>query len=311
MKALAFFAISLAAAQAQSPAPAPPNPAAGAANVAPAIPNLPEDTVIATFDDGVDITFGEFRRIFYVMPAENQQMALRDRGRFLKEYGLFRKLTKMALEKKLDQKHPNDDALEYYRMFVLSQAMVNDMVNNIEVKPDEVTKYYEEHKSDYKQARVKAIYIAFSASPTPVNGKNPLTEAQAKAKAEKLVAQIRGGADFVQMVKQNSEDESRSRDGDFATLRPSDNIPDAIKEAVFTLQKGEITEPIRQPNGFYIFRAEDAAPRPLDQVRDEIFNTVRQKAYAEWFERVNKENQIVYHSPEFLGLTPLVTTPKQ
>jgi hypothetical protein len=310
MKLLVLCPFFLLAAQAQQP-PAGSNPVAGQANAAPALPNLPDDTVVATFDDGVKFTVGDFRRVYYVMPAENQQMALRDRERFIKEYGLFRKLTQMALQNKLDQKHPNDDALLYYRMFILSQAMVNDMVNNIEVKPEDIAKYYEDHKADYKQARVKAIYIGFSGSAAPSNGKTPLTEAQAKAKAEKLATEIRGGADFVALVKQHSEDESRARDGDFATLRPSDNIPDAIKSAVFALQKGEITNPIRQPNGFYIFRAEDVSPRSLDQVRDEVFNTVKQKAYADWFDKVNKENKVTFHSPEFLGLKPVDTTPKQ
>ena len=299
-----------------APATTTPTPSAtpSAPAVAPGIPNLPDDTVVATFDDGTNFTVGDFRRFYYVMPAENQQMALRDRAQFIRQFGLLRKLMKLAEERKLDQRHPNSDALEYYRMFILGQAMVNDMANNVEVKPDDVRKYYDENQAKYKQARVKTIYIAFSAAPTPANGKAPangkvLTEAQAKTKMEKLAADIRNGADFVQLVKQYSEDESRSRDGDFATLRPNDNIPDAIKDAVFALKKGEITDPIRQPNGFYIFRAEDISPRPFEQVQDEIFNTLKQKAYSEWFEKTNNENKVTYHSPEFLGLMPFQAPP--
>src|SRR5437868_3856628 len=121
---LAFACLAIAQPPAATP---PPTPAA------PAIPNLPDATVIATFDDGTDFTVGDFRRFYYVMPGDNQQMALRDRAGFLKQWAVMRKMTKLAEQQKIDQKHPNVDALEYYRMSILSQAMINEVVNNVEV----------------------------------------------------------------------------------------------------------------------------------------------------------------------------------
>ena len=60
-----------------------------------------------------------------------------------------------------------------------------------------------------------------------------------------------------------------------AIIRRSDNLPEAIRNAVFALKPGEISEPVRQPNGFYLFRAEEGGCPPFQQVRDEIFNEVR------------------------------------
>jgi len=98
-------------------------------------------------------------------------------------------------------------------------------------------------------------------------GGKATTEDEAKAKATKLLADIRGGADFVKLVKENSDDEtSKAKDGDFATLRRTDNIPDAIRAAVFSLKQGEVSEPVRQPNGFYLLRADEVRYRPLSQV---------------------------------------------
>ena len=73
----------------------------------------------------------------------------------------------------------------------------------------------------------------------------------------------------MKLVKENSDDEtSRAKDGDFATLRSSDNIPDAFRATVFALKKGEVSEPLKQPNGFYLLRAEEVTVRPLSEVRD-------------------------------------------
>jgi hypothetical protein len=53
-------------------------------------------------------------------------------------------------------------------------------------------------------------------------------------------------------------------------MRRSDNLTDAIRDAVFALKQGEVSSPVRQPNGFYIFKAEEVGYRPQSGVRDEI-----------------------------------------
>lgn len=285
------------AAWAQSAAP-------GAPAVPPGLPNLPDETVIATFEDGEKLTMGEFRRIFAILPPDNQQMALRDRRAFLHQFALMRKLTQMAAAQKLNEQSPTKETLAYYNMMVLSQAKINDVVNNSNVEPGEIVKYYDINKDKYKLVRVKTIYISFNNNPaaTGVSGRKVLNEELAKAKADKLVADLRAGADFIKAVKEHSDDEtSRNRDGDFATLRLSDNIPDAIKAAVFRLKQGELSDAVRQPNGFYVFRAEEVTIRPLSQAREEIYNTLKQESYTGWLKRTDGETKVVYNSEEFLG----------
>ncbi len=295
---------NLAAARAQQTQPLPaPSPASPAA-----MPNLPDDTVIAVFDDGTRFTMGDFKKVYAVLPPQNQQMSLRDRQMFLQQWAFMRKLAMAAEKEKLEEESPTREALNYYRMMILSQAYLNARMNNISVDTNSILKYYDANKEKYKQVRVKAIYISFSSNPsgTAANGKKPLSEDQAKAKAAKLLAEIRAGADFVKLVKENSDDEtSRSKDGDFATLRPSDNVPDAVRNAVFSLKQGEVSEPVRQPNGFYLLRAEEVSFRPLSQVRDEIFTELKQQQYARWLDETNKGTKVQLTSPEFLGLQPL------
>lgn len=301
MKSITLFVfLSLGATWAQT-APAPSTPA-------PQIPNLPEDTVVATFEDGTTFTMGDFRRIYAVLPPANQQMVIHDRNEFLHQWAVMRSLSKMAEELKLGEQSPYKEAIEHARMQVLVQAKINEAINSAIVEPADVVKYYDSNKQKYEQVKVKAIYVAFSENPAPPSspaaagkGKKALTDAEAKAKAARLLTAIRGGADFVKLVKENSDDQmSREKDGDFATLRMSDNIPDAFRTAVFALKQGEVSEPLRQPNGYYLLRAEEVTFSPLSQVRDAIFNDLKQQHYAQWFEKLNRETKVTVN-PAFVA----------
>jgi hypothetical protein len=292
MKTFAFMAFScLAAAWAQNPQPAAPPPA---------LPDIPDATVVAKFDDGTAFTMGDFKRILQVLPPQNQPLVQSNRRLFVEQWGFMRRLARMAEQKGLDKQSPAREQIDYNRMMILSQAELSDALNRVVVDSAEIPKYYEAHKEEYKQVRVKALYVAFGG--TAPAGKTPLTEEQAQAKAARLLAQIRGGADFVKLVKENSDDEtSRAKDGDFATLRPKDNVPDAIRAAVFSLKAGEVTEPVRQPNGFYLLRAEEVSYRPLQQAQDEIFQAVKQLHYKEWLDRENQAAKVEFTNGAFTG----------
>ena len=292
MKVLSVFLfVCCSAVWAQTAAPAPA--------AAPKLPDIPDQTVIAVFDDGVKLTMADFKKIFSVLPPDNQPMALRDLKNFLQQWGFMRKLAQMAEKQKLDLEPPAKEQLEYSRLMILSQAKLAEALNSMTVEPAEIVKFYDTEKERFKEVRVKAIYVSFGT------GAKAATEDEAKAKATRLLAEIRGGADFVKLVKENSEDEtSKAKDGDFATLRRNDNIPDAIRAAVFSLKQGEVTEPVRQPNGFYLLRADEVRYRPLSQVRDEIFTQLKQQHYGQWLAQTNKETKVEITSPAFLGDAP-------
>jgi len=295
---LAFASFGAIWAQSAPAAPTPPPP----------MPDLPDETVVAIFGDGTKLTMGSFRRIFEALPPANQQMAMRDRRLWLHQWELMRKLSKMAEDEKLDQESPYKEALAYGRMNVLLTAEINAAMNRVVVEPSEIVKYYDSNKQKYTQVRVKAIYLAFSdaaAASSASKGKKPLTEAEAKAKAVKLLAAIKGGADFVKLVKENSDDEtSREKDGEFATLRSTDNIPDAFRAAVFALKQGDVSEPLKQPNGFYLLRAEEVTVRPLSEVRDEIYNDLKTARSDQWMRSLDSEAKVEIVNPAFISGTP-------
>ena len=294
MKALLSLLFAcLSAAWAQTGAPARP-PAT--------LPDLPGDTVVAVFEDGGKLTMEQFGDLLNAQAPEQRQLIIANRQAFLHQFAVMRKLSQLAEKEGLDKQSPLKDRLEFQRMSMLAQTKLMMTVSLATVEPAEISKYYEANKEHYKMVKVKAIYVAFGSGAASAAGKKPLTEEQAKTKITGLLAQIRGGADFVKLVKENSDDEtSRAKDGDFLTVRVNDNIPDAMRKAVFQLKQGEVGEPVRQPNGFYLFRADDVSYRPLQEVRDEIFTTLQQQHGTDWVKGIDSTTKVDFPTAAFLG----------
>jgi parvulin-like peptidyl-prolyl isomerase len=248
---------------------------------------VPADTVIATFDDGRKLTIGELTGFLAAMPPNMAQAARRDRKAFVQQFAMMRHLSEMAEKNKLDQQSPTREAIEFNRMYLLMNAQLHEVLTTIKVPPADVESFYNTNKEHFKQVKVKAIYIPFSAdnSAPAANAPKHLTEAEAQAKIANLRTAIVGGASFVKLVKENSADAtSAAKDGDFGTLRSSDNLPDAIRAAVFALKPGEVSEPVKQPNGFYLFRAEEVTAQPYAEVQEQILNQMKEAHFKKWMD---------------------------
>lgn len=282
MKFLASFVLCLSGLYAQTaPPPAP----------APAIPDLPDSASVASCDDGHVITMGEMRGV--LMAVNNPQATANLKG-FLNQWCMMRKLARMAQEGKLDKESPTKEELLWSQNYVLAQAEMNHEANPIVPMEDEKG-YYDAHKAQYEQVKTDAIYIAFSnaaASQVSTDGKKILSEADAKAKAAALLDEVRKGADFKKLAKENSDDDaSREKDGFFGDLKPTDPMPDTLRAAIFKLKQGETTDVLAQPNGFYLFKAEEITYKPFEQVRDEVDRALKQERFDAWMRGIQEQSK--------------------
>jgi peptidyl-prolyl cis-trans isomerase C len=291
MKFFALSALCLAALYAQT-APGPAKP--------PALPDLPDGTPVASFDDGSIMTMGELRGI--LIAVNNPQAAANIQG-FLDQLAMYRKMAHLAEEEKLDKESPVKEELLFARINVLAQAEISHQANPV-VAIDDVKKYYEAHKADYQQVKAYVIYIAFSNSAAAQggsDGKKILSEAEAKAKATLLLDQIRKGADFKKLAKENSDDEtSRAKDGFFGDLKPTDPMPDSIRAAIFKLKPGQTTDVIGQPNGFYLFRAEEVTFKPFAEVHDQADRAYKDELLKKWMDQMQTTKATILN-PKLIG----------
>lgn len=273
-----------------------PNPSPGTTS------NVPPETVVAIVE-GRKLTARELENMLTAMGPQAQQNFNNNRKEFLRQFGLLMKLASLAEQNKLQYESPYRERLEFARMQILMQAEVDKAAGEVGVTAEQQRKYYETNKDRYTFAKIKVIYIPYApTSSTSSGGKRILNETEARAKAEDLVKQLRSGADFAKLAAEHSEDPtSAQKGGDFGVVRRSDNVPDAIKNTVFALKPGEVSDPVKQPNGFYIFRVEQAGVEPFDQVKNEIFETLREQGFRKWLDEKQDAVQVEFTNEAYFS----------
>lgn len=306
---LALFTAVLSFAQATAPAQTQPQapPAAPVSLLA-----LPTDTVVATID-GQKILAGDLQAVLRAFDPQQQQVRLSDPRAFLDNFALMQRLSGMAVKAGLDQKTPLKEQIAYNRLVALAQAQLQEAQRTAGASDEEVRKFYDGNPDLYTKARIKLIYIPFSpnaSAPRDPAAKKVMTESEAKAKAEKLYADLQAGADFVKLVKENSEDPtSAAKDGDYMPIRKSDQLSPEIKNVVFALKPAEVARPIRQPNGFYIIRLEGIDKESFESIESKLEGDLRSAHMNDWIKNTQSSIQIKIEYPAAFTPAPAPAPP--
>lgn len=296
--------------------PSPLSPAAPPKPATPVAAPVAPDAIVAEIN-GKKYTAAEADGVLALLPPQMQTAIRKEPTRALGYVIMMKYLAAEAEKQKLDQQSPLKEQLEYNRMGALMQAEINQVRNfDVKVEPTDEEKFYKDNPERWKQAKVKVIYIAFTsaqlATKPDAAGHKMLSEPEAKLKIEDLKKQIAAGADFGKLARENSDDKaSAEKDGDFGIIKHSSPYPDGIKNAVFSLKAGDVSEPIRQPNGFYLIKLEGISTQPLSQVRSDIFNELKQKGFNDWMQSVQKRFDVKIENPGYFTNKSGGTPPAQ
>ncbi len=91
--------------------------------------------------------------------------------------------------------------------------------------------------------------------------------------AKKIIAQLKGGADFAQLAREHSTDPGAAQGGDLGWFKKGDMLPE-FSAAAFALQPGQITDtPVHTQYGWHIIKVEgrrQAPPPTFEQARDQL-----------------------------------------
>ena len=185
----------------------------------------------------------------------------------------------------------------------LEYVELNAEVLSKQIKTDDKTlqRYLESHSNEFQ---LPEEYRAAHILVTIKDGK----EAEAREKAEKLLAGIKGGDDFAVVAKAESEDPgSASLGGDLGFFGAGVMDP-AFEKATFALKLGEISPLVRSQFGFHIIRLSEkrgGGKADLAAVRDRVaaaYNSEEaQKLFYEYAERMA---DLAYETPD--SLDPVV-----
>ncbi|HKW80593.1 MAG TPA: peptidylprolyl isomerase [Casimicrobiaceae bacterium] len=121
---------------------------------------------------------------------------------------------------------------------------------------------------------------------------NELTsEAEAKAKIERLKDRIDGGASFAELAKLNSEDASAPKGGDLGWLGPGDTVPE-FEDAMSKLALNQVSAPVRTPFGWHLIEVLERRKQDVTAAheRTEAQLAIRQRkaddAFQDWVRQI-------------------------
>jgi parvulin-like peptidyl-prolyl isomerase len=173
-----------------------------------------------------------------------------------------------------------DQAKEEVRAQLISEELFKKVTSNIKVSKAEISAYYSAHKSQYQQPQSREVRHIL---------------VQKKALADKLYAQLKGGANFAALAKRYSKDPGSASNGGKLTVSKGQTVP-TFDKAAFTLKKGELSPPVHTQYGYHIIQAlsdvKPAQSTPLSKVAASIKQQLEQQrkneAMTKWVESTKK-----------------------
>lgn len=199
------------------------------------------------------------------------------------------------------------------RVEMMKQAVIQQEVDRkvfFGLTMDELKKYFQAHPEKFRKPESVTLSEIFLSSA----GKN---EAEVKARALKLVAELRAGADFVTVAVANSEREhdgvriapqTKGSVGTFEMPSLRDDIAGTVKD----VKAGGISEPLRSNDGYQIFRvdARTAASTTVtfneNQVREAITIERTAKTREDYLQNLRNEAYIKISENYRQSVAPLL-----
>ena len=185
-------------------------------------------------------------------------------------------IAKRYEERKADFQTPERVNLQYV------QLNLADVAAQVQVTEEGLRAFYDqvaaERYATAERRRARHILVESGSD-----------DAAAKAKADKLAAEAKGGADFAALASANSDDPgSKGQGGDLGwATRESFVAPFA--DALFAMNAGEIRGPVKTQFGYHIIKLEAIEPgaqRSFDEVRGELEADYRRdQAQSAFYER--------------------------
>ncbi|HUI56048.1 MAG TPA: peptidyl-prolyl cis-trans isomerase [Bryobacteraceae bacterium] len=172
-------------------------------------------------------------------------------------------------------------------VLVADQAKIEQSINPTDA---ELQAAYNQNLANYRlPERVHARHILLMTQ-----GKPAADEPKIKAKAEDLLKQLKAGADFAELAKNNSDDTgSAAKGGDLDWVTRGQMVPE-FEQATFSLQPGQISGLVKTQYGYHIIQVlahEQARVKPFSEVKDELAKQYKQQRASDRLQQISDTAQ--------------------
>jgi parvulin-like peptidyl-prolyl isomerase len=171
---------------------------------------------------------------------------------------------------------------------LLSEKVFNDVTNDVKVSSGEVHDYYVQHPQLYAQPQSRDVRHIL---------------VKTKALADKIYAQLKGGANFATLAKKYSTDPGSKDNGGKLTITRGQTVA-PFDSTAFLLTTNQISRPIKTQYGYHVIQPiSDVRPpktTPLKdakpQIQAQLLDKAKNDAITKWTNDVKKyfEKKVTY-----------------
>jgi foldase protein PrsA len=154
---------------------------------------------------------------------------------------------------------------------LIQEELFKDVGKNVKVTDAEVRRHYNKNKQRYATAARREI-------------RQILVRSDQRALAQRLVDDLRSGANFAQLARRYSQDPRAKSSGGRIEIGQGDTSP-AFERVVFSAPKGRIAGPVRTQFGWHVIEAlgpvKRGKVRPYAEVKEQIRQELLQRKRSE------------------------------
>jgi peptidyl-prolyl cis-trans isomerase C len=197
------------------------------------------------------------------------------RGQFPNEEAF----TAMLAQRKLTLEQVKSDARQD---MAISKMIEAEIAAKIAVKQEQVTDFYAKNPDQFKEGEsVRASHILIAVP----KGADAAAKAQARAKAEGVLKDVKAGKDFAALAKEHSADPGSAAQGGDLGFFQQGQMVGPFNDAAFSLAPGAISDVVETDFGFHIIKVVEKKPGrtiPLDDVKPQV---------EQYLEQMNRQEQ--------------------
>jgi len=158
-------------------------------------------------------------------------------------------------------------------------SQMDDPTTSIE---EEAKKYYDDNQQAFNRPeQVKASHILIMARQEEPND----VKQKAKEKIEDLLKQVKEGADFAELAKENSDDTGSAIDGGDLGFFDNQTMVPEFTEAAFALEPNEVSDIVETNYGYHIIKVTDHREGgiiPFDEIKGDLEKALGERKKAEF-----------------------------
>ncbi len=189
-----------------------------------------------------------------------------------------------------------EDFKNNIRSTLLTQRVISSEVgSHITISDEEVTKYYEAHKTEF----VRPEQVALREIVVSTEGKKPEDLPDLKKKAETALKRVQDGEDFGEIAKRLSDGSTKSQGG-FLGIYKRGELSKELEDKVFKMKRKELTEVMETKQGFLVLEVlehydegEQSLAKVKNEIMDKLYGGRMEPAMREYLKTLREQSYVV------------------